>query len=218
MIVSQNVVSEDDIILNEILSDKDIPGEVPFKAYIEVTVYDKDGNVTQHHRQPMRSLTQYFLGFMAIDLIATYQNASTNQAPPLIVNALGLPSQINSSGCGVYPTWSIQLGSGTQSFSPTLNSLAAPIANGSGAGELEYGTTYISYTQTSIIVYITVFNPSVSTISVSEIGLSAALLITNGGSYNQTYNFLLSYDTFSTPIAISGNAYATFQITLTFSG
>jgi hypothetical protein len=212
--VSQNAVSEDDIIFSEVLSDKDIPGEPPFKAYIEATVYDRDGNIIQHHKQPMRSLTQYFLGLVAINLIGTYQNSSTNAAPPLIANIFGFPSQLSASWSIIYWTWSIQLGSGTQNFSPTLTTLAAPIANGTGTGKLEYGTTSVSYTPTSIITSITVFNPTANTISVSEIGLSATVTLYNVSSYS----FLLSYDTFSTPISIPGNSFATFQIILSFSG
>jgi hypothetical protein len=212
--VSQDVVSEDDIILNEILSDKDIPGKPSFKAYIEATVYDRDGNVIQRHKQPMRSLTQYFLGLIAIITVGTFQGPTTYQAPPLIMNIFGSPSYVNTMYSWVYWSWSIQLGSGTQSFSPTLTTLAAPIANGTGTGELEYGTFYVNYTSTSIISGITVFNQTPATITVSEIGLLAAVTIVS----QNTYNVLLSYDTFSTPISIPGYASASFQIILSFSG
>ena len=212
--VSQNAVSEDDIILNEVLSDKDIQGEPPFKAYIEATIYDKDGNVIQHHRQPMRSLTEYFLGLIAVVTVMTYQGPSTNSAPPLITNIFGFSSQNSAEVSYLNWSWSIQLGSGTQSFSPTLNSLAAPILNGTGSGELEYGAVSVNYTASSIITGVTVFNPTTTTVTVSEIGLLASITIGNVSSYS----FLLSYDTFSPPISIPGNAMATFQIILSFSG
>jgi len=212
--VSQDVTSEDDIILNEVLSDKDIQDEPPFKAYIEAVVYDRDGNIIQHHRQPMRSLTQYFLGLIAVVTVATYQGPSTYSAVPLIANIFGFPSQVSANYSIIFWSWSIQLGSGTQSFSPTLNSLAAPILNGTGTGNLEYSTTSVNYTPTSIIASITVFNPTADTITVSEIGLFATITLYNVSSYN----FLLSYDTFSTPISIPGNSLAAFQITISFSG
>ena len=212
--VTQNVVSEDDIILNELLSDKDISDEPPFKAYIEATVYDKNGNIIQHCKQPMRSLTKYFLGIVGLLTIGTYQSSSINEVPPLITNIYGFPSQASVPQTFIVWSWSIQLGSGAQSFSPTLNSLAAPIVNGTGAGELEYGTLSINYTSTSIIASLTVFNPTANTVTVSEIGLSAQFTLYNVS----TYNFLLSYDTFLSPISIPGNALATFQITLSFSG
>ena len=212
--VSQDAVSEDDIIFNEVLSDKDIPGEPPFKAYIEAMVYDKDGNVIQHHRQPMRSLTEYFLGLIAVVTVMTYQGPSTNEAPDIIPNIFGISGQNSATGSAILWSWSIQLGSGTQSFSPTLNSLAAPISNGSGAGELEYGSFSVNYTASSIITGITVYNPTADTVTVSEIGLFASITIYNVSSYN----FLLSYDTFSSSVSIPGYGQATFQIILSFSG
>jgi hypothetical protein len=212
--VSQNAINEDDIILNELLSDKDIPDEPPFKAYIEATVYDKDGNVIQHHIQPMRSLTEYFLGLIAVAVVMTYPGPTSTSALPLISNIFGFSSQASAGSSYLNWSWSIQLGSGTQSFSPTLNSLAAPILNGTGAGELEYGSFSVNNTASSIITGVTVFNPTATTVTISEIGLYAAVTLGNVS----TYNFLLSYDTFSTPISIPGYAMATFQIILSFSG
>jgi hypothetical protein len=110
---------------------------------------------------------------------------------------------------------SIQVGSGTQSFSLTLNGLAAPIANGTGTGELQYGTVSVSYAPASIFISVTVFNNSGGTVNVTEIGLFGTISFAN---YNTTYTFLLSYDTFSSAISIPNGALATFQVTLTFSG
>jgi len=216
LIVTPDIADEKDIPLDIILSDRDIPGEPPFRAYIEAKVYDKEGHIIQHHRQPMKSLTQYFLALLTIPLIGTYQNASTNQAPPIFTNITGIPGQI-SSGAGILIYWiaSIQVGSGTQSFSPTLNGLAAPILNGTGAGELQYGTVSVSYTPTTVFFSITITNSSGSTINVTEIGLFGKIAWFN---YSSTYTFLLSYDTFSSAISIPNGALATFQITITFSG
>jgi hypothetical protein len=225
--VTPDLVSEEDIA--KLIIPDDLPDEQPtFKAYIEAKVYDKEGHLIQYHRQPMRSLTKYFLALMSIIVVGTYQDPSTNQAPGILVNVLGLPSQQYSylagsnNSANILWDWSIQLGSGTQSFSVTLNSLAAPIANGTGTGELYYGAVSVSYTSTSIIVMVTVTNYSASTISVSEIGLLGNIYIqyqnsSNAYAYN-TYSFLLSYDTFSSPISIPSNGLAAFQITLTFTG
>jgi len=214
--VTPDLVNEKDIPLDSLLSDKDIPGEPPFRAYIEAKVYDKEGHVIQYHRQPMKSLTQFFLALMTIPLIGTYQSSSTNQAPPIFTNITNIPAQLSSSGT----TWvfwmaSIQVGSGTQSFSPTLNGLAAPIANGTGAGELQYGTVSVSYIPTSIFISVTVINNSGGTVNVTEIGLFGTIGFFD---YSTSYNFLLSYDTLSSAVSIPNGALATFQVTLTFSG
>ena len=225
--ITPDLVSEEDIA--KLIIPDDLPDEQPtFKAYIEAKVYDEEGHLIQYHRQSMRSLTQYFLALMSIVTVGTYQGPSTNQATGILTNVLGLPSQQYSyltasyNSANILWDWSIQLGSGSQTFSVSLTGLAAPIANGTGTGELYYGALSISYTSTSIIAMITVTNYSTSAISVTEIGLFANVYIqyqnsSNAYAYN-TYSFLLSYDTFSTPISVPSNGLAAFQITLTFTG
>jgi hypothetical protein len=217
--VTPDLVSEDDIA--KLIIPDDLPDEQPtFRAYIDAKVYDKEGRLIQYHRQPMRSLTQYFLALMAIPIIGTYQNSSTNSAPSLLVNVLGLPGQItgNAYTANIAWNWSIQLGSGTQAFSPTLTGLALPISNGTGAGQLSYGTISVTYAGPSIFVSVTVTNYSSDTITVTEIGLLGQIGISYSLGSTNTYDFLLSYDTFSTAISIPSYGMATFQITLSFTG
>jgi len=214
--VTSDLVSDEEISLDSLLSDKDIPGEPPFRAYIEAKVYDREGHIIQYHRQPMKSLTEYFLALMTIPLIGTYQNSQTYQAPSIFTSITNIPAVLSSSSANyIYWMASIQVGSGTQSFSLTLNGLAAPIANGTGTGELQYGTVSVSYAPASIFISVTVFNNSGGTVNVTEIGLFGTISFVN---YNTTYTFLLSYDTFSSAISIPNGALATFQVTLTFSG
>jgi len=214
--VTSDLVSDEEISLDSLLSDKDIPGEPPFRAYIEAKVYDREGHIIQYHRQPMKSLTEYFLALMTIPLIGTYQNSQTYQAPSIFTSITNIPAVLSSSSANyIYWMASIQVGSGTQSFSLTLNGLAAPIANGTGTGELQYGTVSVSYAPASIFISVTVFNNSGGTVNVTEIGLFGTISFAN---YNTTYTFLLSYDTFSSAISIPNGALATFQVTLTFSG
>jgi hypothetical protein len=216
--VAPDAVSEEDI--DKLIIPDDLPDEKPtFKAYIEAKVYDKEGHLIQHHKQPMRSLTQYFLALMAIPIIGTYQNASTNRAPGILTNVLGLPSQISSSTtANISWDWTIQLGSGTQSFSVSLSGLAAPINNGTGAGELSYGTLSVSYAGSAIFVSIPVTNTTSSAISVTEIGLNGTIYIQYSNGSVSTYSFLLSYDTFSTAVSVPALGMAVFQITLSFTG
>jgi hypothetical protein len=217
--VSPDLVSEEDIA--KLIVPDDLPDEQPaFKAYIEAKVYDKEGHLIQHHKQPMRSLTEYFLGLMAIPIIGTYPNSSTASVPSLLANVLGLPSQItgNTGTANIAWNWSIQVGSGTQPFSPTLSGLSLPISNGTGAGQLSYSTVSVTYAGTSIFISVTVTNYTSNTVTVTEIGLQGQIGISYSLGTTNTYNFLLSYDTFSTPISIPGYGMATFQITLSFTG
>ena len=219
--VAPNIVTDDDII-NLIIND-DLPGEPTFKAYIEANVYDKEGHLIQHHKQPMRSLTQYFLAFISVALIGTYSSSSSNTAQSFLTNVLGMPSTQTSNGSAdIGFSWSIQVGSGTQAFSPTLNGLAAPISNGTGAGQLSYNSMIINPSGATISVSLTVSNTTSSTIKVTEIGLIGSIILeyeNSSGSYaSNSYTFLLSYDTFSAPIVMLPNSTATFQIVLMFSG
>jgi len=221
--VTHDTVGEEDI--DKLIIPDDLPDEPSFKAYIEAKVYDKEGHIIQYHRQPMRSLTQYFLALMSIPIIGTFQEPPTNQATGILVNVFGLPTQYNTydaDSANISWDWSIILGSGTQTFTPTLNSLAAPIANGSGAGQLIYGQVNVSYTGTTIVASIIVSNYSSTTINVTEIGLQGTLYIqywNSSDAYSiDNYAFLLSYDTFSTPISIPPTSLATFQIVLSFTG
>jgi len=219
LIVTPDVVSEEDIaklIVPENLSDE----QPTFKAYVEAKVYDKEGHLIQHHRQPMRSLTKYFLALMAIPIIGTYQWSSIHSAPGILTNVLGLPSAIsgNSNSANILWNWSIQLGSGTQAFDLSLNALAAPIANGSGTGELYYSTQSVSYAGSEMFTSLTVYNLTSSTITVTEIGLQGTVVIQYSSGNRSIYNFLLSYDTFSTAVSIPASGMAVFQITLSFTG
>jgi hypothetical protein len=222
LIVTSNIVNDDDI--GKLIISDDLPNEPPMlRAYIEAKVYDKEGHIIQYHRQPMRSLTQYFLALMSIPLIGTYQSSSTAQATGLLTNILGLPSQYsgNFGIASIGWNWSIQLGSGTQTFSPSVSNLAAPISNGTGAGQLSYGSTTASLNGSTIAISVTVINYTSSTINVTEIGLWATIGIyftTGTGCSGTTYSRLLSYDTFPTTIAIPAGSTAMFQIQITFSG
>jgi hypothetical protein len=216
--VTPDLASEEDIA--KLIIPDDLPDEQPtFKAYIEAKVYDNEGHLIQHHRQPMRSLTQYFLALMAIPIIGTYQGASIDQAPGILTSVLGLPSQQNTTeSANILWDWAIQLGSGSQAFSLTLTGLAAPISNGTGAGELSYGPLSVSYTGSAIFVSIQVTNTTSSAVSVTEIGLKCTVYLQYSNGSISTYNFLLSYDTFSTPISVPAYGMAVFQITLSFTG
>jgi len=216
--VTPDLASEEDIA--KLIIPDDLPDEQPtFKAYIEAKVYDNEGHLIHYHRQPMRSLTQYFLALMAIPIIGTYQGASIDQAPGILTSVLGLPSQQNTTeSANISWDWAIQLGSGTQAFSLTLTGLAAPISNGTGAGQLSYGSLSVSYAGSAIYVSIQVTNTTSSTISVTEIGLMSTIYIQYSGGSVSTYSFLLSYDTFSTAISVPALGMAVFQITLSFTG
>jgi len=227
--IASDIIKEEDIA--KLIIPDDLPNEQPtLTAYVEAKVYDKEGQLIQYRRQPMRSPTQWLLALMSIPLIGTYSSSSSSNATNILVNVLGLPSQQSTytdPTSGVYLSaniewnFSIQVGSGTQAFSPTLNSLAAPIANGSGAGQLSYGSVTVTYSGTNIKTNVTVINYSTTTINVTEIGLVATVYIQYAGTTTYTYNtytYLLTYDTFSPPITLLPGAVVIFSVVLSFTG
>jgi hypothetical protein len=180
-------------------------------------VMDAKGNIIDKREQKMKSLTQYYLALISIPILQFNYFSSSK----IVQSILGLPSTVSvGSNCFAILNFdtSIQLGSGTQSFTPTLNSLSALISNGTGTGQLYYNNQSVSYTNNSIIQLLKVSNSSGNTITVSEIGLMGTIYLSSCSSIQTTKNFLLSYDTFSSPISIPNSASALFQITITFSG
>jgi hypothetical protein len=218
--VTSDADNEEDI--DKLIIPDDLPDEPSFEAYIEAKVYDKEGHLIDYRRQPMRSLTQYFLVLMSIPLIGTFSGGSSSSLTGLLANVFGLSGVTNTTtNANIVWVWSIQLGSGTQAFSPTLTGLDAPILNGSQAGQLAYGTAAVSYTGSSVIVLETVSNNTSSAIDVTEIGLTCTVYVQyypSGKYANESYNFLLSYDTFSSAVSIPAGGAAAFQITISFTG
>ena len=226
MLIQNEIPKEDlEYILEPFKEDKEEDNKQIISEKIISIVRDVKGNIIDKREQKMKSLTQYYLALMSTAILGTYSSPSSITATSILTNVLGLPSQQSSyDGDTAQITFniSIQLGSGTQSFSPTLNGLSAPIANGSGTGQLIYYSQSVLYTSNSVSEILTVSNSSSNTITVSEIGLIGTIYLMYVGSSNnfvaQPYNFLFSYDTFSTPISIPTGGSASFQIIITFSG
>ena len=226
MLIQNKIPKEDlEYILEPFKEDKEEEDNKPIiSEKIIAIVRDAKGKIIDKREQKMRSLTQYYLALMSIAILGTYSITTSNTATGILTNVLGLPSQqsiYNNTAIITFDT-SIQLGSGTQSFSPTLNSLSAPIGIGSGTGKLYSYTQEVSYTNNSISQILIVSNNSGNTITVSEIGLMGTIYLMYINSSNtytaQHYNFLFSYDTFSSPISIPNGGSASFQVIITFSG
>jgi len=228
LLVSEQIQKEDLDYILEPFREEDNKKEEDNKQIMSekiiAIVKDANGKIIDKREQKMKSLTQYYLALMTIPIMGTYKPRTNNQASTFMTNILGLPNQqgANTSYSGVSSAIgfdvSIQLGSGTQSFTPTLNSLNAPISNGSGTGQLLYNTNSVSLINNSMYTLVTVSNPSNNTITVSEIGLIGTINTCGCCNPCSYKSVLLSYDTFSSPIPIPAGGSATFQIIITFSG
>jgi hypothetical protein len=203
-----------------------------FNAYLTVIVRDSEGNIIKVHRQRSHSPTANFIG-----LFLPYSYFSTNNVSFTITNATGgtctykpgfgngildIPYPNTAHNLNVYIVM-IQVGSGQQSNPYTAITLAAPIANGSGAGQLVYqpvvipsgimisgNTAYFYITQTYN-------NISGGTVTITEIGIILALSIVD---YQNTSpincgNVLVWYDVLSSPISVPNTGSVTIYYTFT---
>jgi len=127
------------------------------------------------------------------------------------------PSLASPGGTAGY---GIQVGTGTTPNSPSTYSLAAPIGNGTGAGQLLYGITNVSSPAISgstvtVTVSIVLNNSSGGTITVSEVAMIPVLY-----DNNNTQRFMtITRDVLASAINIANGASTTiyYNLQLTIS-
>jgi hypothetical protein len=210
-------------------SDREQP---TFKAYLTVIVRDANGDIVKVHKQWSHSPTSNFMSvFLPYNWYAntgqssaitntngssyTYNPAAGNNANPLYYP--------NTSGN--YPTYlaMIQVGSGHQSNPYSAYSLAAPIANGSGTGQLVYGQPSVSSSPvvsgSSIYFYIsqTLNNYSGGTITITEVGmlLNVTIWVPSSGKIVNIGNVLVWYDVLSSPVSVPNGGSVAIYYTFT---
>jgi len=210
-------------------SDKEQP---TLKAYLTVIVRDANGNIVKVHKQWSHSPTSNFMGV----LLPYNWYASTGQSST-ITNTGGSSYSLNpaagSNGNSFYypnssanhPTYlaMIQVGSGSQSNPYSAHSLAAPIANGSGTGQLVYSTPFVTSSPivsgSSVYFYIsqTFNNLSGGTVTIAEVGilLNVDLWVPSASSVENIGNVLMWYDVLSSPISVPNGGSLTIYYTFT---
>jgi hypothetical protein len=201
-----------------------------FNAYLTAIIRDSKGKIIKVHRQKSHSPTANFIGFF---LPISY--FSTNNVSFTITNVTGGTCTVKAGlGLGyldiAYPNNNanyntyivmIQVGSGQQSNPYTATALAAPIANGSGAGQLVYQNVVppsnISLNGNGAYFYITqTFNNiSGGTVTITEVGIITEIQIVEHNNTAQANcgNVLLWYDVFSSPISVPNNGSVTIYYT-----
>ena len=203
-----------------------------FSAYLTAIVRDSTGRVIHVHRQRSRSPTANFMYI----LLPLNWYTSTGQALTL-TNATGgtcsyQPNVNSSATCIFYPNSHynipnyvvmIQVGSGTNSNPFSAHSLAAPIANGSGTGQLVYGTPSVSNTaivsgsSAYFVIEQTLSNQTGSTIDVTEVGVITYIALVNTAlsSIPGCGNLLVWYDALSSAISVPAGGGLTIAYTFT---
>ena len=203
-----------------------------FSAYLTAIVRDSTGRVVRVHRQRSHSPTANFMGL----LLPLNWYLSTGQAFTLTNTSDGTcsyqPNLNYSTYCISYPNDNnnfqtylvmIQVGSGTQSNPYSAYSLASPIANGSGTGQLVYGapsvsnTAAVSGSSTYFIIEQTFSNQTSSTIDITEAGIIVSVQTTCAHCSGSTNcgQLLVWYDTLSSAISVSAGGSVTIAYTFT---
>jgi len=202
-----------------------------FNVYLTAIVRDSTGRVVRVHRQRSHSPTANFMGlFLPLNWYISTGQAFT------ITNATGgtcsyKPNLNYSASCISYPNSNlneptylvmIQVGSGQQSSPFNVYSLASPIANGSGTGQLVYGTPSVSTTTTVsgssayFVIEQTFSNQTSSTIDITEVGVITYVRLTSAnGNVAVCGNLLVWYDVFGSAISVPAGGSVTIAYTFT---
>jgi hypothetical protein len=204
-------------------SDREQP---TLKVYLTVIVRDANGNIVKVHKQWSHSPTS---NFMSIILPYNYYS-NTGQGLP-ITNTNGSTYYYYSSYQPMdYPNNTanyrsylamIQVGSGQQSNPYSAYKLAAPIANGTGSGQLVYGTPSVSsypiVSGSSVYFYISqaFYNASGSTVTITEVGILINMTLINPSTTTNVGNVLVWYDVLSSAISVPNGGAITIYYTFT---
>jgi len=211
----------------------DIGKHIPtLGVYLTAIVRDSQGRVIHIHRQRSHSPTANFMGlFLPLNwYITTGQafsltntsNSTCSYNPGLNQNAYCIVYPSNAYNFQTYLVM-IQVGSGTQSNPFNAYSLASPIANGSGTGQLVYGTPSVSNTATVsgssayFVIEQTFSNQTSSTINITEVGIitNVQTSCTNCNSSTSCGNLLVWYDVLSSAISVPAGGSLTIAYTFT---
>jgi len=221
--------------------DVDIPSDAydtgknmpTFGAYLIAIVRDSTGKVIKIHKQRSHSPTANFIGLLlpltwyntvgSSYTITNVTGGTCSYKPSLQYNvaAISYPNTVHN-----LPTYlaMIQVGSGSLSNPFSATHLSLPISNGTGTGQLVYGSIAVSSTVavsgSSAYFYITqaFANQSGNTITVTEVGI-IVYVQTISSATNVTANcgqVLVWYDVLSSSISIPNGGtliiYYTFMV------
>jgi len=181
---------------------------------LTITIKDKDGKIIKVHNQKSHSFVANFLDIIGTLFANTTYNVTTTSG-----NAFGYAvGETVNLNCGSPGICGIVIGTGTATPTPNDYRLELPIANGTGSGQLVYSNpTFtkpsVSGNTTSMTISQTFQNQSGASITVTEVGMIAAVW----SSSITTQYVLITHDLLSSPITIpNGGVMAiTYTISVT---
>jgi len=208
--------------------------EPTLNSYLIAIVRDSKGNIIQIHKQRSHTNTSNFIGLILPASWFTTNNESytlTNTAgstcsymPNITCTATDIGYPCSVSNAFTYLV-AIQVGSGQQTNTSNPLTLAAPIANGSGTGQLVYGNislpSSIVVSGSSAYFYVsqTYTNNSGGTITITEVGLLLQLTLSNpnANSHTNCGQLLIWYDVLSSSVSVPNGGTVTLYYTFTIN-
>jgi hypothetical protein len=203
-----------------------------FNVYLAIVVRDAKGNIIKVHKQRSHSPTYNFRTAILPEqwYKETGTSASWTNRAGTTFSYTGIPNGSNTlisypnSGTNywTFPV-GIMVGSGQQSNPASAYNLAAPIANGSGAGQLIYQNpvppSQIMVNGNSAYFYIeqTYINQSGGTITITEVGIFVQIYLVNynNSSHSNQGYLLMWYDVLSSAISVPNGGSVTIYYTFT---
>jgi len=206
--------------------------EPTFNVYLTAVVRDSEGKIIKVHRQRSHSPTANFIAlflplsyFTSNNVSATITNVSGSTysfSQALGDNGISIPYP-NTNFPGNAPSYflMIEVGSGQRSNPYSAYSLAAPISNGSGAGQLAYQSATLPSTiilkGNTAYFYITQTYNNISggTVTITEVGIIVYLTLANytNTTVDNIGNTLIWYDVLSSPISVPNAGSVTIYYT-----
>jgi len=195
------------------------------EVFLRAYNYDAGGHLAQRLIQRSDSFLPNFVGMLYSQLSAQYDGNGTSGSGPNTSNTNNAFIDAytyapGGSGGNVYITWvfcandssgdasyGIQVGSGTAANSTSTYALASQIVNGTGSGQLSYGSHMCNWSTgtNSTAVARSFSNGSGSSITISEVGM-----VWESG-FNSTNAFIMIRDVLSSSFTIANGGSTTFQ-------
>jgi hypothetical protein len=197
------------------------------EVFLHAYNYDAEGRLIQRLIQRSDSFLPNFLGELFTQLNSVYNNANASNATIASgPNTAGTTQQFisafaNYNSQDIFATndsagdasYGIQVGTGTAANSTSTYALASQIANGTGSGQLSYGSHGYNWSTgtTSTTVARSFINNSGASITVSEVGLVWK------SNYDNPAEFLMIRDVLSSSFTVANGSSFVAQYTISIT-
>jgi len=189
------------------------------EVFLHMYNYDVRGHLAQRLIQRSDSFLPNFVGMLYSQMNCPYGGSGTSGSGPNTGGASGafidnynnnidLEGFATNDGSGD-SSYGIQVGTGTTANSTSTYALAAQIANGTGSGQLSYGSHSYNWSTggTSTNVIRTFINNSGASITISEVGLI----------WKSSNTFIMIRDVLSSSFTVANGSSFVVQCTISIT-